>query len=161
MWMKANGQGNDLLTIAREQKSISKENTFDKDITDKEIIRQTIFGLTAPVCQDLRDLNWLASTIHIKLRYSDFQTLTRSKSIEPTADDKIVYETAWKILEKNITRRVGIRLVGVGVSNFVPYSEQQLLFDDDESKRKRMLDAVNQIRNKFGFDYIKLGIENK
>jgi DNA polymerase IV len=55
---------------------------------------EILFDLTAKVCQNLRDKNWQTSSIHIKLRYSDFKTLTRSKKIEPTDDDKVIYEIA-------------------------------------------------------------------
>lgn len=158
IWIKANGQGNDILTLEREQKSISKEHTFGEDITGKDIIYHTIFELTGNICQQLRDLNWMALTVTIKLRYTDFQTLNRSKTIEPTCDDKTVYETAIKLIEAANTRRIAIRLVGVGLSKFVPYSEQQILFEDEEYKRKKMLEAVNSIRNKFGFDTIKVGV---
>lgn len=158
IWYKANGEGNDVLTLEREQKSISKENTFGEDVLDKKIVDHTLFELTGQICQNLRDLNWMALTVSIKLRYSDFQTLTRSKTIEPTCDDKIVYETALNLIEKANTRRLAIRLIGVGLSNFIPYSEQQILFEDEETKRKKMLEAVNAIRNKFGFDTIKIGI---
>ena len=158
LWLKANGEGNDILTLEREQKSISKESTFDEDVISKEIISSTLFGLTGHVCQSLRDLNWMALTINIKLRYSDFQTLTRSKTIEPTCDDKVVYETALNLIEKANTRRIAIRLIGVGVSKFIPYSQQQILFEDDETRRYRMLEAVNAIRSKFGYDFIKIGV---
>lgn len=158
LWYKSNGEGNDILTLERDQKSISKEHTFDEDATNKDKIYNILFNLTGQVCQNLRDLNWMALTVSIKLRYSDFQTLTRSKTIEPTCDDKVVYESALKLIEKANTRRIAIRLIGVGVSKFIPYSQQQLLFDDEETRRKRMLEAVNTIRSKFGYDFIKIGI---
>ena len=45
-------------------------------------------------------MDWVASTVDIKLRYSDFQTLTRSKTIKPTDDDKTIFETAWDLMQK-------------------------------------------------------------
>ena len=98
------------------------------------------------------------SCINLKLRYTDFSTLTRSRTVPPTDDDKIVYEAVWDLFTKAYTRRVAIRLIGVGVSKLVKLPDQQSLFDDDDVKRKKILDAVNTIRNKHGYDLIKLGL---
>jgi DNA polymerase-4 len=157
LWRKANGEGTEYLTMEREQKSISKERTFSQDITGKNYLRNMMFDLTGKVCQLLRDESLCAETISIKLRYSDFQTLTRSKTIKPTDDDKIIFDTAWSMLEKALTRRVAVRLIGMGVSKFIPYSSQEYLFEDYEIKRKKLLKAVSYLRYKYGYDVIYLG----
>ena len=102
----------------------------------------------------MRNHGWIASTVNVKLRYSDFQTLTRSRTIKPTDDDKIVFNTAWQLLSKAHIRRVAVRLVGVGLSNFSEYSEQEFLFEDTEIKRKKMFRAVTRIRDKYGYNAI-------
>jgi DNA polymerase-4 len=102
-------------------------------------------------------MDWLASTINIKLRYSDFQTLTRSRTIKPTDDDRTVFEAAWDMVMKAHTRRVAVRLIGVGVSRFSKFSEQQELFEWEEIKRRRMLRAVTKIRDKFGYESLIFG----
>jgi DNA polymerase-4 len=157
LWRKAHGEGTEYLTIQRKRKSISRENTFSNDITSEYEIRNSLFYLTGKVCQSLRNKGWEAATIDIKLRYTDFQTLTRSKSIKPTDDDKMIFETAWNLMKKARTRRVGIRLIGVGVTNFSPLNEQEYLFEDYEVKRKKMLRAVTRIRDKFGYDSLLIG----
>ena len=154
LWRKANGEGTEYLIVQRERKSISKETTFDEDVTSNEFIKKTLFELAEKICQKVRNRNWVASTISIKLRYSDFQTLTRSRTIKPTDDDKIVFNTAWQLLDKAHTRRVAVRLVGVGLTNFSEYSEQEFLFEDSEVKRKKMFRAVTRIRDKYGYDVI-------
>ncbi|NWF90809.1 MAG: DNA polymerase IV [Ignavibacteriaceae bacterium] len=156
LWRKANGEGSEYLTIRTAQKSISKETTFDEDITSDDFLKKTLFELSGKICQSIRDYGWVASTVNIKLRYSDFQTLTRARSIKPTDDDKIIFETAWSLLSKAHTRRVGVRLIGVGLTNFSEYSEQEFLFEDEDIKRKKMFRAVTRIRDKYGFDMIKL-----
>ena len=123
------------MTIEHEQKSISHEKTF-ADVTSKHFLKEKLFKLTGKVCQELRDMNWLASTINIKLRYSDFKTLTRSRTIKPTDDDKTIFDTAWNMLMKAHTRRVAIRLVGISLSKFSKFSEQEELFEWDEVKRR-------------------------
>jgi DNA polymerase-4 len=151
IWRKANGEGTEYLTIERERKSISRENTFGEDVISIEKIKSELFYLTGKVCHSLRNKNLMATTITIKLRYSDFQTLTRSKTVKLTDDDKIVFETAWNLLQKAHTRRVGVRLIGVGVTNLTTFNEQEYLFEDDEVKRKKMLRAVTGIRDKYGY----------
>ncbi len=157
LWRKAHGEGVEYLTIHRERKSISKETTFIKDVTNDEEIKQELFHLTGKVCQSLRKRGWEASTIEIKLRYIDFQTLIRSKTIKPTDDDKVVFETAWALLKKARTRRIAVRLIGICLTNFSPASNQEFLFDDIEIKRRRMFKAITKIRDKYGYDKLKFG----
>ena len=157
LWRKANGEGTEYLTIQRIRKSISRETTFGNDVTNEDEIKNTLFYLTGKVAQSLRKKGWEASTIDIKLRYTDFQTLTRAKTIKPTDDDKIIFETAWDLMKKARTRRVGVRLIGIGITNFSPLNEQEFLFEDYEMKRKKMLRAVTRIRDKFGYESLLFG----
>ncbi|MGE5458091.1 MAG: DNA polymerase IV, partial [Methanococcaceae archaeon] len=138
-------------------KSISKETTFDQDITDKSVIEETLFKLTAKVCQTMRDENWQTSNVSLKLRYSDFVTLTRAKTLRATDDDKIIFETILDLFRKVYSRRIAVRLVGVHLSKFSLYSEQEFLFDDEIIKRNKMIKAVSQLRGKYGFSAISLG----
>lgn len=161
LWEKANGKGNEYLNPPQERKSISKERTFGNDLIDKNEIEETLFGLTEKVCQLLRDRNWLTSTVSIKLRYSDFQTLTRAKSIKATDDDKLIFDTAKALFKKAYTRRVGIRLIGIHLSNFSEFSDQEFLFEDAEIKRNKMFKAITKIRDKYGFTSINYGENSK
>lgn len=157
LWHKANGEGTEYLTVEREQKSISKETTFGSDVTSNEKIYEILFELTGKVCQNLRDENFISSTVSIKLRYSDFQTLTRSRTIKPTDDDRIVFETAKDLLMKAHTRRIGVRLIGVGLSKFSKCCEQEVLFEDEEIKRKKLFRAIDRLRGKYGYSLITMG----
>lgn len=157
LWRKAHGEGTEYLTIERARKSISRENTFGNDITNEEELKNNLFYLTGKVCQSLRKKGWEASTVDIKLRYADFQTITRAKTIKPTDDDKIIFDTAWNLMKKARTRRIGVRLIGIGVTNFSPLNEQEYLFEDYEVKRKKMLRAVNKVRDKYGYESLLIG----
>ncbi|MHB9013898.1 MAG: DNA polymerase IV [Ignavibacteriaceae bacterium] len=157
LWEKANGFGNDILTIERQRKSISKETTFDTDITSKTEIEKIIFELVGKACQLLRNENLQLSTISIKLRYSDFITNTRAKTIKPTDDDKVVYEIACGLFRKSFTRRVSLRLIGIHLSNFTSFGEQEVLFEDENVIRKKMLRAVMKIRDRYGYKIIQIG----
>lgn len=157
IWNKANGRGKEYLNPPAHRKSISKERTYGKDEMNKEKIEVTLFNLAGQVCQLLRDKNWVASTVSIKLRYSDFLTITRDKAIKPCDDDKIIFNTALELFRKNYTRRVSIRLIGIKLTKFSEFAEQELLFEDKDSVRKKMFRAVTKIRDKFGYSSINFG----
>ncbi len=158
LWEKANGHGNDILYSEQERKSVSKETTFDEDKVSKHEIENYLFELTGKVGQLLRNEEWQAQTISIKLRYSDFETITRAKTLtHPTDDDKIIFETARSLFRNAYTRRVGIRLIGIHLTKLNHFFEQEFLFDDEELIRKRMLRAVMKIRDKYGFSSIQIG----
>lgn len=161
LWERANGKGSDYLSAGSERKSISKENTFDTDVVSSEIIEKVLFDLASRVCQLLRNENWVTSTISIKLRYSDFTTITRAKSIIPTDDDKTVYETAVSLFRKAYARRVGVRLIGIHLGKLSHFTEQELLFEDEDAIRKKMLRAVMKIRDKFGYESVQIGKTEK
>lgn len=157
IWQKAHGEGSINFAYTIEQKSISKETTFSDDILEKEILFHYLFKLTGKVCQTLRDQNALAGTVGIKLRYNDFNTLTRVKSLRFTNDDQTIYQTARELLDKAFTRRVAVRLIGVSLTNFTHDVKQLEMFNDMEKRRERVIDALNIIRGKYGFGTIQFG----
>jgi len=152
---KANGLGRDHLSEMGERKSISKERTYGKDIRVAEEIEATLFKLTGKVCQLIRDKNWLTCNVGIKLRYSDYTTITRSTMIKATDDDKIIFGTAVNLFRKNYKIGFPVRLIGIHLTNFTEPNLQEFLFDDEFEKRKKMLKAVNKLRDKYGYNYLK------
>ncbi|MBD3411073.1 MAG: DNA polymerase IV [Ignavibacteriales bacterium] len=157
LWEKANGEGSTALTVERERKSVSKEHTFGEDVADRETLEETLFGETAKVCRKLRDKRLRASGVTLKLRYADFKTITRSTKIPPTADDREIFETARALLRKAYDRRVAIRLIGVGTTGLAPDTGQAELFETERERRRRLLEAIDEVRGKYGFEAIDLG----
>ena len=157
LWKKANGMGTEYLSVEREQKSISKETTFGSDVNSKKMVENILFDITGKICQSLRDNNFHTSTITVKIRYSDFKTITRAQSIKHTNDDRIIFETALNIFRKSYTRRVSLRLVGIKLTGFSSSSYQENLFNRTEAARKKLIEAVNSIRNKYGYASIQMG----
>lgn len=157
LWEKANGKGIDFLTVSHDRKSISKETTFGADITNKKEIEDTIFNLASKVCHTLREEKWQTSTISIKLRYTDFQTIIRSKTVDPTNDDKRIYQIARDLFQKACTRRIAVRLIGIHLSNLTIFSEQTVLFDSEGARRNKMIEAINSVRGKYGYSSIIMG----
>ncbi len=157
LWKKAHGEGETRLTQHVEQKSISKETTFQKDILSLEKLKEVLLKLTGKVAQNLRDQNLSVATISIKLRYSDFVTVMRSRTIDPTSDDFAIYDIAQKLLSGSYKRRIGVRLIGIKLSNFRGGYRQQNLFDAKEDKRKKLFDAIGKLRLKHGYKAITIG----
>ncbi|MBI3004290.1 MAG: DNA polymerase IV [Ignavibacteriales bacterium] len=152
----ARGRGTDTLTPEYGRKSISNEETFGHDIAEFSELEKKLFPLVESVCSSARSHRWKAHTITLKLRYSDFDTITRAESLKPTHDDAIVFEAAKRLLAKNYTRSMALRLLGVKLSNFVEESEEDLPLFASE-KREPALTAVDKLRKKFGNDVIHVG----
>lgn len=152
------GIGSDRLEVEWKRKSISNENTFSKNVSDKNELQKHLFELTESVCYNTRRYGWKGKTIKLKLRYSDFSTITRNITLkEPTNDDKVVFEAVKSIFLKAYSRKMSIRLLGVGLTQFSEANEEPLsLFPADE-KRTHVLSAVDKLRKKFGDGAIHTG----
>jgi DNA polymerase IV len=153
----AMGLGPDELTTEHERKSIGNEETFSQDISDKNELHRIVLSLTGEVCSSLRYRHLKGRTFTLKLRYSDFQTITRATTIEPTDDDSIVFKTMKDLLETSYTRHLPLRLLGVRASHLVEEDQIELQLFPEDQKRAKMLSAVDKIREKFGDDVIHVG----
>jgi len=142
-------------------KSISQEMTFDEDLKDPEKVKIFIVRLSEEVGSTLRKDKLRAKTVKIKVRFSDFTTITRQISLDkPTNSTEIIRNLAKKLFEEKVTKDQAIRLIGVGVSNITETEEEQLyLFPETESKEKfkRIDNVLDQIRERFGKDVIRRG----
>ncbi len=155
----ASGQGSDIIGEEWDAKSISREETFAKDISDRKTLEKVIFELTEDVCRQLRSHNWMARTVTLKLRTSDFKTISRGKSIEPANDDTVISRIARELLRSSYTSKLPIRLIGVRLTNFQEEEQIELSLSPDKEKKQTILKAVDQIRKKFGKDVIHVGGE--
>ncbi len=157
IWKKASGIDNNPVEPYSERKSISSENTYDKDTTDILQIRRSIVTMIDQLAYQLRKEKKVCGCVTIKLRYSDFQTHTFQARIPYTASDHVLLEKALELFKKNYSRRVLIRLIGVKFSHIVSGFNQIDLFDDTEEKIK-LYQAMDRIRNRFGDDAIMKSI---
>ena len=117
-----------------EPKSVGRSSTFERDIKDLRVIRRQLYDLTEDVVRQLKEMDLRAKTITIKVRYSNFQTITRSITIVTPAD---LLSTIWHHADILLRERVelkdrAVRLVGVSLSNLVqtPAVEQLHLFEE-------------------------------
>jgi DNA polymerase-4 len=119
-WLRAVAHFHDSSAVetSRVAKSRSSETTFDTDVDDLDALRETVRALSAEVCEGLRRKATRGRTIGIKLRYDDFTTITRDRSIDAyTNDTERVTGVALELLEANPPARP-VRLIGVRVASF-------------------------------------------
>ncbi len=134
-------------------KSVGNETTFDKDTADPETIRQTLARLSEKSCYRLRRLGKKARTVTLKLRYDDFQTLTRARSIPATDDDAAVMEAAYGLFRESNVRKRKIRLLGVTLSKLEKDGgkEDWLFPEMSDLKKDALFKSVDSIKRKYGF----------
>lgn len=159
MWRHAQGIDNRPVETERETKSISNEITFTKDNRDGEELRQALSNLAENVARRLRKNGLSGRTINIKLRWSDFTTLTRQMTLaHATQDDKIIVSQALKLFKKHWPQGKAVRLVGVGVSNLEETVHQLSLWETEQERKVRQLQGtLDELRQKFGDNSIKQG----
>ena len=161
LWNLAHAIDNRNVVPDREAKSISHETTFETDITDMETLRAWLLHLTEQVAARLRRHDLQGTTVQIKVRYSDFHTITRAHSLrQPTNVTDQIWTTASELLSTRLPNRpLRIRLLGIGVSGLGTGDErQQTLFDDADHEDLQRLDAsVDEIRERFGRDGLSRG----
>jgi DNA polymerase-4 len=135
-----------------QAKSISHEHTFADDTRDLEKLESTLLRLSEMVGRRLREQNFAARTLQLKLRYSDFSTITRAHSVPvPTAVDTEIFTVIRKLFEDNCQPGRPVRLLGVHASNFQDRPEQLDLLDDGlHDKWARALSASDRLRDKYG-----------
>lgn len=134
-------------------KSVSHETTFREDTQDQAVIDATMAKLCQLVARRLREHRLWARTLQIKIRYSDFSTHTRAKTLkEATQLDKEILETARSLYSRHRERGRPIRLLGVHAGALQERPDhQQSLFDGDRRDRwERALQAVDAARDRFG-----------
>lgn len=156
----AKGIDESKVTPYTQAKSISSEDTLPEDTNNLEVLKRWLMSQAEVVGRRLRKANLKGRTITLKLKYSDFRSVTRSRTINmPSNATKTIFDTASTLLE-NCGLPAKVRLVGVGVSNFEEPAIQYQLFDSGdiaEKKLQKVDQAIDQVTDKFGIGIIKRG----
>ncbi|MFO7952770.1 MAG: DNA polymerase IV [Bacillota bacterium] len=154
----AQGLDNRKLECEHEAKSISEETTFAEDIFDPEYLGAVILELSAGVGYRLRKAKISAKTITIKLRYKDFRTITRSKTMpEAVHSDFDIYRVARKLFQ-NHRGNPPWRLVGVQASGFEEGTQLSLFtYSRGEQREKELMQIKDRLRDKYGSEVIFQG----
>jgi DNA polymerase-4 len=152
--------GRDLRAVEESaiEKSIGAEETFARDIDDNEELLAELLRVTERVARRLRDQQFVARTIAIKIRFSDFTTITRSKSIDlPTASTQEIYEQVRRLFTALGLVRARVRLVGVRLENLESDAGlvEQLTLGSREKGWRQVDQALDRARRRFGGGALK------
>ncbi len=154
LWNLAHGRDDRSVIPDHQAKSISHETTFEQNIGDREVLRAWLLDLTDQVSRRVRAHGIRGKTVQLKVRFSDFRTLTRSHSVPEPTD---VTDEIWRVVSQLFDTRLPnplppVRLLGMGVSGLDATGERQsLLFDGQRREQQSRLDsATDQIRERFG-----------
>ncbi len=140
-----------------DPKSISHEHTFDTDTTDRDLIDSTLARMAEMVGRRLREHGFFARTVQLKLRYKDFSTLTRARTLEHATDvDTEILNEVRRLFHGNWSGGA-VRLLGVHTSSFETQEGQMHLLDGETSDRwRKALTAADRLRDKFGESAVSL-----
>lgn len=160
LWEHARGIDASVITESGPPKSISRVTTFEQDMDDRRAIGAMLYYLTERAARHLRSLGMQARCVSVKLRYSDFETFTKARTLDrPTNHDEEFYRVAQQLFEALYTRRMRVRLIGVCLSSFTPNLVRQADFIDQQTylKRTRLYGGLDRARDRFGFSIITAG----
>lgn len=139
-----------------DSKSISRSTTLPFDTNDIEYIKYILRSLSEEVGYEARKYGYKGKTIAISIKYDDFTTVTRQKTVASTYLTKDIYITALKLYEENKGKNKLIRLLGVGLSNFSDDGSEQIsMFDlpgvtNEVQKEETIEKTIDMIRERFG-----------
>ncbi len=164
-WNLCRGIDSRAVVPDRHAKSISHETTFGTDIVDVEVLKTWIIELSDQVARRLRRYDIVGKTVNVKIRFSDFKTISRASTLaQPSNCSTELANIAADVLmsaiasDGNKKLNHGIRLLGMGVSNLRhPTAKNQLLLfgQDDKEKQQRMDRASDEIKDKFGVHAVR------
>ncbi|WP_022886424.1 DNA polymerase IV [Glaciibacter superstes] len=145
-----------VVTIEREEKSVGHEVTFEHDVTDVHALRSEILRLSDEVAARLRRGGLVGRTVVLKLRYADFSTVTRSRTLpEPTNVGRRIYEEAATSFDALAASGIRVRLIGVRMEQLGERDGLGMgLWDPDDDWREAEL-AIDSVSEKFGRGAVK------
>ncbi|MBW2018018.1 MAG: DNA polymerase IV [Deltaproteobacteria bacterium] len=146
-----------------EMKSIGHEETFSQDILDMNTAKKKLLYLANKVAYRMRKKEAAGKTVTLKVKYSDFRQVTRSKTLPKSTDDGFeIYSIVCRLLEKTAVGKRPVRLLGISLSqlSFLGAEHQLTLFDQDADslKRKNLNIALDSLYEKYGEENIKPGV---
>ncbi len=146
------------LGAGEDPKSVSHETTYSEDTADVRRLEATLARLAQMVGRRLREYRLHGRTIQLKLRYSDFSTITRDRTLPAaTQMDTAIFEAARDLFRGNWRQGRAVRLLGVGVSNLSRVEGQMDLLDAaGNQKWRRAFEAADRVRDRYGERSVEL-----
>jgi len=159
LFRKARGGDAYEFLIDAEPKSISHNHTFGEDTSDVAEMESTLSQLSQKACKRLREAGLRSRTLTLTIRYAGFQTYTRSKTVpDPVRLDADVFAVFLELFREHRDTKRKVRLLGVALSALSHGAEQlDLLEADRRDKLKKLTEATDRLRDKFGFGSVQFG----
>ena len=150
LWQLAWGIDPRPVVVSQPSRSVSAEETFDRDLADPAALAARLVELSAQVGRRLREEGLRARTVTLKARYADFLTVTRRETLPaPTAEDGAIAQTALRLLRRVPARPGGFRLLGVAAGGLAHFSQPQL-WDDTQGRQEQVTRVMDAINRRFG-----------
>jgi DNA polymerase-4 len=150
------------VSSSHEIKSVSNETTFDHDITEANILHETLHSLSESVGRRLRKHDLKGNTVKLKLRWYDFTTLTRQMTLPmPTNDDREIYAAVKELFTQTWIKDKPVRLLGVGVTHFAKPDIQMGFWDSPTKDNGKLSAVVDTLRDRYGRNAIIRGSDLK
>lgn len=158
LWRHANGIDNRPIVTEYETKSVSQETTFSVDIRDEKTLEKTLREQARDVAHQLRKSDLVGKTVKLKIRWSDFTTLTRQVTLPTSTDNEDeIFRTAVRLMKTVRAQNQAVRLIGVGVSGIGSPVRQLSLWDAGSEKSRKLQEVVDQLQEKYGKSVIRKG----
>ncbi len=154
------GRDDRSVTPHQPDKSIGNESTFDHDVDDPDVILRHLMRLSDQVASRMRRAGHVGRTVSIKIRFADFSTITRSRTLQvPTDTAKEIFDVARGLYEALGLQRVRIRLVGVRMEGLGDAAEapHQMSFDEPDHGHRDAEVAIDALRTRFGASAVQPG----
>lgn len=154
IWQRVQGIDPSVVEPYTPPKSESAEHTFTEDTLDMELLKTWLLRHAERVSAHVRSMGVKGRTVTLKLKFYDFQSITRSKTLSESTDStNILYKTAESLLE-SFTLAKKVRLIGLGLSGFAEHSSQLSLLSSESSvdvaRDAALNKAIDQVRQRFG-----------
>lgn len=149
LWEHANAIDERPVLAYHEQKSISKERTFEQDTLDIKRIKILLLDMCEKLAFEMRQSNRVCSCVTVKIRYADFNTYSKQRRIAYTSQDNTLRRVCYELFDSLYEKRQLIRLVGLKFSGLVHGHYQISLFEDTEEQIS-LLQQLDHIRKRWG-----------
>jgi DNA polymerase-4 len=158
LWQHAHGIDNRPVSTESETKSISQETTYNIDVSDEKTLEKTLHEQARDVARQLRRNDLSGKTVKVKLRWSDFTTITRQTTLPTSTDNEDeIFHAAVKLMKAVRKPNQPVRLIGVGVSGIGAPVRQLSLWDVGSEKSRKLQEVVDQLQEKYGKNVIWKG----
>lgn len=158
LWHHAQGIDNRPIVTEYETKSVSQETTFNVDVRDEQTLEKTLREQSKDVARQLRKNDLAGKTVKLKIRWSDFTTLSRQVTLPTSTDNEDeIFHTAVKLMKTVRKPNQAVRLIGVGVSGIGAPVRQLSLWEEGGEKSRKVQEVVDQLQEKYGKGAIHKG----